>query len=551
MHHFSRLEKTSLLRGVTSPLVAVLLILTAGSAVAPPTNANSNSTRLETAQVPVGANIIYVNPQTGNDSAGTGSETAPYRTISYAIEKAQANTIIQLQPGSYTPDTGEVFPLTLKSGVTLRGDESSKGQTVVIIGGGQFLSPTFSRQNVTILAQNNSQIAGVTITNPNKRGTGVWVESTNPVIRNNIFISNKRDGIFVTGTADPKIENNIFRENDANGISVAKSAKGEIRGNLFVNTGFGIAIGGNSTPLVVENRILQNTDGIYINDSARPVLRGNLIENNARDGVIATINSQPDLGTADNPGNNLIRGNGKADLNNSTASNTISALGNDINRSRITGRVEFVAAQVNPPGGGSGTFADIEGHWAKPYIEALAAKGILSGFSDGTFRPREPVNRAQFAVIINKAFSPPPVRPGVNFADVSNNFWAFQDIQVAYRGGFLSGVDSRTFRPAQEITRVQALVSLASGLKLPPGDTSIVSLYKDAAQIPSYAIAPIAAATKQQLVVNFPQQTFLNPNQIATRADVAAFVYQALVNKGSAQAIPSPYVVRVSQTNQP
>ncbi|HBE48855.1 MAG TPA: hypothetical protein DDW76_08680, partial [Cyanobacteria bacterium UBA11369] len=117
MHHFSRLEKTSLWRGVTSPLLAVLLILTAGSAVAPPTNANSNSTRLETAQVPVGANIIYVNPQTGNDSAGAGSETAPYRTISYALQQAQANTIIQLQPGSYTADTGEVFPLTLKSGV--------------------------------------------------------------------------------------------------------------------------------------------------------------------------------------------------------------------------------------------------------------------------------------------------------------------------------------------------------------------------------------------------------------------------------------------------
>jgi parallel beta-helix repeat protein len=548
MQYKTRLEKISRLRPVASPLLAVWLILAAGSAVAPPTQANANSTAIQTAQTPASATIVYVNPQTGSDSSTAGNSAAtPYRTISYALQQAQAGTVIQLAPGSYTADTGEVFPLMVKPGIILRGDEATNGQTVTVIGGGLYLSPTFSRQNVTILAQNNSEIRGLTITNPNKRGTGVWIESTNPTIKHNIFTYNKRDGVFVTGTADPKIENNIFRENDANGISVARAAKGEIRGNLFVGTGFGIAIGGTSSPVVAENRILQNTDGIYINDAARPVLRNNLIENNTRDGVVATINAQPDMGTNENPGNNLIRGNGKFDLNNATASNTISAVGNDINRSRISGRVEFVAAQVKPPRGGSGTFADIEGHWAKPYIEALAAKNIISGFSDGTFRPREPVNRAQFAVIINKAFSPTSIRPAMNFTDVRSNFWAFQDIQAAYRAGFLSGVDGRTFRPAQEITRVQALVSLASGLKLPPGDASVVALYKDAAQIPNYAIAPIAAATKQQLVVNYPQQNLLNPNQVATRAEVAAFVYQALVNAGRAEAIPSPYVVRISQ----
>lgn len=535
----------------TSSLLAALFLVASGTTVALPTLANPSSTTLQTAQVPAGANVIHVNPQTGSDSSGAGSsETAPYRTITYALQQAQAGTVIQLAPGSYTADTGEVFPLVLKQGVILRGDESNKGQTVVVIGGGTYLSPTFSRQSVALIAQNDSEIRGLTVTNPNKRGTGVWVESTNPSISNNTFTANKRDGVFVTGTANPKIENNIFRENDANGISVAKSAQGEIRGNLFVNTGFGLAIGGTSSPSVVENRILQNTDGIYINDSARPVLRGNLIQNNKRDGVVATINAQPDLGTANNAGNNIIRSNGKYDLNNATRNNTIAAVGNNIDRSRISGRVDFVAAEVKPPGGGSGTFADVEGHWAKPFIEALAAKGIISGFSDGTFRPRDPVTRAQFAVIINKAFSPTPIRPAMNFGDVKNNFWAYRDIQAAYRGGFLSGYEGRVFRPQQEITRVQALVSLVSGLKLPTGDTSVLSLFKDAAQIPSYAVPAVASATRQKLVVNYPQQNQLNPNQVLTRADVAAFIYQALVNAGRAEAISSPYLVTVSQTAQ-
>ncbi|MBD2182269.1 DUF1565 domain-containing protein [Planktothrix sp. FACHB-1355] len=525
--------------------LAALLLSAYDSPISQSAWASIKPAPVQIAQTPITGNIIYVNPKMGNDSTGAGNtEVTAYKTITFALKQAQPGTTIQLAPGSYTADSGEVFPLTIKRGVILRGDESNKGQGIVIIGGGQYISPTFSRQDVTIIAEPDSQIRGLTITNPNKRGTGVWVESTNPTIGNNTFSDSKREGVFVTGNGTPKIENNLFTRNDGNGISVAKSAAGEIRGNLFVSTGFGIAIGGTASPLVTENRILQNTDGIYINDSARPVLRNNLIQSNTRDGVVVTINAQPDLGTASNPGNNIIRNNGKLDLHNATASNTIVAVGNNINRSRISGRVDFVAAEVKPPaGGGSSTFADIEGHWAKPYIEALAAKGIIAGFADGTFRPREAVNRAQFAVIVNKAFSPAPTRPSMNFTDVARNFWGFEAIQAAYRGGFLSGYEGRVFRPQQEITRVQALVSLASGLKLPPGDTNLLSLFKDAAQIPNYAGPAVAAATQQKLVVNYPQQNLLNPNQVATRADVAAFVYQALVNSGRAEAIPSPYII--------
>jgi parallel beta-helix repeat protein len=528
--------------------LAAFLLSASSGLILLPAWANSQRLSQQIAQTPApaAANIIYVNPQTGNDSAGAGNQAAPYRTITFALQQAQPGTVIQLAPGSYTAQSGEVFPLTVRRGVILRGDDSTRGQNIVILGGGQYLSPTFAGQDATIVAESDSEIRGVTVTNPNKRGTGVWVESSNPTIANSTFSDSKREGVFITGQANPKIENNLFTRNDANGISVARAARGEILRNQFQSTGFGIAIGGTSSPLIAENRILQNTDGIYINDSARPVLRNNLIQNNARAGIVVTVNGQPDLGTEAEPGNNVIRNNTNVDLQNATSSVTILAIGNDINRSRISGRVNFVAAQVTPPAGGTNAaFADIEGHWAKPYIEALATKGILTGYEDGTFRPSEPVNRAQFAVIIQKAFTPAPQRPSMNFADVRSNFWAFPAIQAAYRGGFLSG-EGRNFRPEQQITRVQALVALATGLKLPNGNPSILAFYKDAAQIPSYAASAVAAATNQKMVVNYPEQTQLNPNQVVTRADAAAFVYQALVNSGRAEAIASPYVVTVS-----
>jgi len=521
--------------------MTTLLLVTSATFLPHPTPASAKLKTLLasiTAQAPTTATVIYVNPDTGTDSATAGkTEAAPVKTITYALSQAQSGTVIQLATGSYTAQTGEVFPLDIKPGVTLQGDPSTKGQNRVITGGGIYVSPTFAGQNTTIRAENDSVITGVTITNPNTRGTGVWIESTNPTVENNTFTGSKREGIFVTGTAAPKIEANVFTKNEGNGISVAGSAQGEIRNNQFQDTGFGLAIGGKSSPLVTDNQITQNKDGLFIDDSASPVLRNNVIKNNKRDGLVVTLAAQPDLGTAESPGQNIIRSNGKYDIQNATK-NTLVAVANDIDKQRILGKVDFVAAQV--------AFQDIQqSYWAQPYIKALAAKKIIAGFPDGTFKPDQPVTRAQFAAIVSKAFSPTNQRPALSFTDVSSNFWAYQLIESAYRGGFMTGYPGGTFQPDQQIPRVQVLVSLATGLNLPSGSSNALSVYTDASQIPNYAASSVAAATAQQLVVNYPTPSQLNPTQPATRAQVAAFVYQALVNAGHAQAVPSPYLVKL------
>nr|WP_317105914.1 DUF1565 domain-containing protein [Chroococcidiopsis sp. SAG 2025] len=485
---------------------------------------------------PITAKVIYVNPEVGTDTPGAGtSEASAYKTITFALTQAEPGTVIQLAAGNYTSETGETFPLTLKSGVTLRGDEATKGENIIINGGGEYISPTFARQNVTIRAEKETTISGVTVTNTNTRGTGLWIESTNPTVTNSTFANSNRDGIFVTGTASPKIEANRFVKNGGNGISVARAAQGEIRNNVFQATGFGLAIGGTSSPLVSDNQIQQNKDGIYVSEAAQPILRNNVIQNNDRDGVVATVNAQPDIGSADSAGQNLIRGNKRYDLYNATRSNALVAIGNDIDPKRISGKVTFTPAQF--------ALRDIKGLWAQPYIEALAAKNIIAGFPDGTFKPDEPVTRAQFAAIVSKAFTPKGQRPAVNFQDVQRKYWGYQAIQTAYQGGFVAGYPGNLFEPEQKIPRVQALVSLANGLKLSADNSSAIAVYTDAAQIPNYATQPVAAATQKQLVINYPTPTQLNPNREATRAEVAAFVYQALVNAGRAKAIPSPYLV--------
>lgn len=261
--------------------------------------------------------IIYVNSATGIDAITAGKDPSiPFRTIAFALQQAQPGTLIQLAAGTYSAHSGEVFPLKLKSGVTLKGDVATNGQNVVINGGGRYLSRTFARQNVAVVAEKDSTIIGVTIGNSNLRGTGLWIESTNPTVQYSTFTNNHREGIFVTGTATPKIAANVFVKNGGNGMSLASEAQGEIRNNVFQDTGFGLAIGGMAAPVVVENKIIHNRDGIFVSQEARPVLRNNAIENNRRDGIAIAACSQAQIDLA---GSNTFSNNGQYDIHNGGA----------------------------------------------------------------------------------------------------------------------------------------------------------------------------------------------------------------------------------------
>ncbi|MBD2438237.1 S-layer homology domain-containing protein [Nostoc sp. FACHB-110] len=192
------------------------------------------------------------------------------------------------------------------------------------------------------------------------------------------------------------------------------------------------------------------------------------------------------------------------------------------------------------------TFTDVSSnYWAAQFIQELSQRGVIAGFPDGSFRPEEAVTRAQFAAMVNKAFSKAQQRQAINFVDVPSNYWASGAIQQAYTIGFLSGYPGNRFEPNQAIPRQQVLVALANGLEYNPSGNveGTLQYFNDAASVASYARSPIAAATEQQIVVNYPNVKFLNPTATATRAQVAAFIYQALVSSNQASAINSPYIV--------
>lgn len=298
------------------------------------------------AQAPSAANQLYVNPDRGSDRQGEGTAQSPFKTIAHALRIAEANTTIVLAPGTYSAETGEIFPLQLKQGVTISGLPEGRGRGVLIQGGGSYISRTVARQNVTMVGTDKATVTGVTITNPNRRGYGLWIESTSPTIVNNTFTGNTQDGIFVAGNGSPMIRENHFLQNSANGMTINGTSKPEVRDNSFERTGFGINILQEAAPLLIGNRIRFNKDGVVVQGSSRPVLRNNLIEGNERDGLVAISNALPDLGSSGEPGGNIFRSNREYDINGEASKEIISAFGNEMATDRTAGRIDL-AGVVN------------------------------------------------------------------------------------------------------------------------------------------------------------------------------------------------------------
>ncbi|MDE5068293.1 MAG: DUF1565 domain-containing protein [Trichodesmium sp. St4_bin8_1] len=139
-NHTNLLHKTSYLSIL---LATVLLGLFASTSLAVPSIK-------EVAQVPENqANsqmkVLYVSSSIGRDYRD-GTKTTPLKTITYALKIAQPNTTILLAPGTYSRQTGEVFPLILKPKVTIKGNFFNRGKNVLIIGGGNFNSSTVKQK---------------------------------------------------------------------------------------------------------------------------------------------------------------------------------------------------------------------------------------------------------------------------------------------------------------------------------------------------------------------------------------------------------------------
>ena len=188
-------------------------------------------------------------------------------------------------------------------------------------------------------------------------------------------------------------------------------------------------------------------------------------------------------------------------------------------------------------------FSDIANHWASGCIVALAKRSIISGYPNGTFRPKAVVSRAEFAALMPNVFPDlSDQRAAIPFRDVPVEHWAHEVVAQATERGLFNGYEDQTFRPRRSLSRAQAITVLMIGLQatqgagavLFPVDESsaptdpVTGQFSDAAEIPDYAREAIASALSQNLLETLSEPRLLHPNQAITRGEIAAVLCRAL-----------------------
>lgn len=131
-------------------------------------------------------------------------------------------------------------------------------------------------------------------------------------------------------------------------------------------------------------------------------------------------------------------------------------------------------------------FTDVsEDYWAYSQIQSFVEKGYIDGYGDGTFRPQNPIKRNEFVKIFNKVFGLTE-KSGIVFDDTKDN-WAKDEIDIAVTNGVAQGVSSTLFEPDRYVTRQEAAKMLSNYMKLDDKNHDKIKKFPDYNQIAEWA----------------------------------------------------------------
>ena len=185
------------------------------------------------------------------------------------------------------------------------------------------------------------------------------------------------------------------------------------------------------------------------------------------------------------------------------------------------------------------TFADISAHKNQPAIEALASRGIITGYNETSFGPNDTMTRAQFATIVVRGLGLPLMTTN-NFSDVKAGSWYASYVGAAYTYGIVNGRTANTFDPEGTITRQEAAAMVARAAKLCGMDTeletyeilNVLAQFSDYVSIGEWARESMAFCYGEDIL----DQSDLNaePNRAILRCEIAQMLYNLL---GSAKLL--------------
>ena len=179
------------------------------------------------------------------------------------------------------------------------------------------------------------------------------------------------------------------------------------------------------------------------------------------------------------------------------------------------------------------SFRDLTTHWGRADIEALAARGIVTGDLGGTFRPNGKVTRAEFVKLLASLIDAEPATGTAPFNDVPQDAWYASAVTKAHAAGVIMGSGGK-FRPNDSVTRQEMAVMLYRA-SLPggndgPDEPAALDGFKDGGEVSPWARQAVAYEVQSGTLRG--SGGLLKPAATATRAEAAAVLIRKLDGLG-------------------
>ena len=176
-------------------------------------------------------------------------------------------------------------------------------------------------------------------------------------------------------------------------------------------------------------------------------------------------------------------------------------------------------------------FKDIQGHWAKEEIAAMAAKHIAKGKDKDNFAPNDIISRAEFTALIVRVLGLEGSGAS-RFSDVKEDKWYYNEISLAADAGIakkIHGSETNIYAPEKAITREQMITMIARAHKILTGEkTGYKEIeFTDKNTISPWNIEEIRYALDKGLVNGFEDNT-LRPQNNATRAEAVVMIMRLI-----------------------
>lgn len=189
-------------------------------------------------------------------------------------------------------------------------------------------------------------------------------------------------------------------------------------------------------------------------------------------------------------------------------------VGNVARRSLIDEHLSVVLPIIASTAPNGYVYDDVSGtYWAAPQIAWARDGGLMTGYYDGTFRPYAGTTRQELWMVLARL-------SGANPADM----WAARE--WAMNVGITDGTNPQS--PLSNQQMITMLYRYASYRRMNlTAPTTMLSIYHDGASVSPYARTAMAWAINQGIVTG-NGTGYLNPQNIATRADFAVYLYRFL-----------------------